>query len=276
MYIYTHIYTCNTKTQHTQIVIARYNEGLAWMKQKPFAGTHAIIYNKGINNNFYHDPTVSQVVDLENIGRESHTYLYHIVNNYHKLADITIFLPGSSDHIYKIQQATKLMHDIEKYDSAVITDALLRPYGIKKYFYDFEIDKYTATDTDNLIINPESSLERSQIHPFGKWFEKHFRNLFVKYNVFSGILSIDKRDILQHPISYYQDFMRELTTPNPEVGHYLERSWLAVFHPLNQTLVIPAKSNNKKNKSLKKTNTHSKMKKKRKTQKRKRKIKVSH
>jgi Protein of unknown function (DUF3431) len=29
---------------------------------------------------------------LENIGREAHTYLYHICNNYRLLSDVTVFV----------------------------------------------------------------------------------------------------------------------------------------------------------------------------------------
>jgi hypothetical protein len=35
---------------------------------------------------------------LENIGREAHTYLYHICNNYRLLSDVTVFVQGD---VYK-------------------------------------------------------------------------------------------------------------------------------------------------------------------------------
>ena len=65
----------------TEIVIARYNEDLSWLN-KIDKNIKITIYNKGNNNiNF-------PFIQLPNIGRESHTYLYHIINNYDNLADI--------------------------------------------------------------------------------------------------------------------------------------------------------------------------------------------
>ena len=69
----------------TQIVVARYNENINWLI--PFKDI-ALIYNKG-NNNI--DANYFNIINLKNVGRESHTYLYHIVNNYDNLAKNTIF-----------------------------------------------------------------------------------------------------------------------------------------------------------------------------------------
>ena len=72
-----------------QLVISRYGENLDWlMKWKD--EFDIIVYNKGekIDNNNY------TVVELPNYGRESQTYLHHIVENYDSLYDGTIFLQG--------------------------------------------------------------------------------------------------------------------------------------------------------------------------------------
>jgi hypothetical protein len=55
------------------IVIARYNENIDWAL--PYDDI-AIVYNKG-NNDI---PYFSNRFDIQNIGREGHTYLYHILN----------------------------------------------------------------------------------------------------------------------------------------------------------------------------------------------------
>ena len=57
---------------------------------------------------------IKEVIKLKNIGREGHTYLSHIINNYDKLADITIFLPGSADSSNKYNRSKKLVYKIEK------------------------------------------------------------------------------------------------------------------------------------------------------------------
>jgi hypothetical protein len=76
-----------------QIVVSRYNEDITWLL--PFKEI-TIIYNKGDNHNLLNKFTTIQ---LENVGRESHTYLYHIIKNYDNLADKTIFFQGKIDEI---------------------------------------------------------------------------------------------------------------------------------------------------------------------------------
>jgi len=79
---YTH------KDPKTDIIVARYNESLEWCK--PYASM-CIVYNKGdpLKNNFG-----LKVRQLTNVGRESHTYLSHIIYNWDTLNDYTVFLQG--------------------------------------------------------------------------------------------------------------------------------------------------------------------------------------
>ena len=71
-----------------KIVVAKYKEDISWTTSLP-----CIIYNK---DSSVEDP---QYITLPNIGREAHTYLYHIVSNYDNLDDYTIFVQGNPfDH----------------------------------------------------------------------------------------------------------------------------------------------------------------------------------
>ena len=64
-----------------EIVVARYNETLGWLNEYPFNQFKYIIYNKGDNYTFV-KTGVQQIINLENVGRCDHTYLYHIIENY--------------------------------------------------------------------------------------------------------------------------------------------------------------------------------------------------
>jgi hypothetical protein len=72
------------------VVIARYNENIDWVQSIK----HKIcIYNKGTDN------VTLKYFPLQNVGREAHTYLHHIVTNYDHLDDHTVFLQGNpTDH----------------------------------------------------------------------------------------------------------------------------------------------------------------------------------
>lgn len=63
-------------------MIARYKEDVSWLKR--LSGYRVYVYNK-----FY-----KEGLQLPNIGREAHTYVHHIVENYEKLDTISIFLQG--------------------------------------------------------------------------------------------------------------------------------------------------------------------------------------
>jgi hypothetical protein len=197
-----------------QIVVARYNENIEWLI--PFKDI-AIIYNKGnkdiILNNF-------NTVYLDNIGRESHTYLYHIINNYDNLANKTIFFQGKiNDH------------------------PILE---IEDYFND-EIDfigKSKLLNIDNL---------KNNIKHFGKWkndyqtgkmkksnytpYDWIFNIIGIKNNkqfikvIWGANFSVSKELILKKPKSFYENIIKFVDNHfNPEEGHYLERSWYLIFN----------------------------------------------
>jgi len=221
-----------------EIIISRYNESLDWITSEPFNQYNLIIYNKGQNSNFNKPDNVKKIVDLPNVGKCDHTYLYHIVENYDNLADITIFLPGSCEMDYKNTKAKKLLNIIQEHNNAVFLYDTISP-NIKNDFYDFSLNDWITSNTTNKQINPESSLELSKIRPFGKWYEDIFGEITIQYMTYFGIFSVSKKDILQHPKEYYENLISQLNrSSNPEVGHYFERAWVAVFYPMNSTIFI--------------------------------------
>lgn len=94
-----------------ELVLARYEEDVSWARMY---STIATVYNKGKSRVFIDRADAvargARVVDLDNVGRESHSLLVHIVNNYDKnasgldvgpkhrwpgLAELTVFAHGS-------------------------------------------------------------------------------------------------------------------------------------------------------------------------------------
>jgi hypothetical protein len=213
-------FTCNI-----ELVIARYNEDLEWLKKKKFKYP-TTIYNKGNNDNFY-KPKGCKVIKLQNVGRESHSYLYHVVNNYDKLPKLTLFLPGSADDKRKIKWVNKVVNNIKK--EAKTTFPAQEHGDIKKKFYNFELDNWESTHELNNKANSEKKLFPATIRPFGKWYEAHF-DKNVKYSGYGGIFAVSDSHIKQYNKQYYNKLLNESgVSSNPEVGHYFERAWVAVF-----------------------------------------------
>ena len=211
------------------IVIARYNEKLEWLSEEPFSKHKVLVYNKGVNEDFF---PVENVVRLENVGRCDHTYLYHIVNHYDDLTDIIIFLPGSVN--IKMEKSKTMVQKIDETQKAVF---LSTPTN-KSDLYHFKLDEWMASSPENNSINNESKLELARIRPFGEWFQSKFGDYDMTHVSYGGILSVSKKDVLQHPKSFYEDLLEELShTSNPEVGHYVERSWQAIFS-MKDTLIV--------------------------------------
>jgi len=75
-----------------ELVISRYNEDLTWLRDLP--GTQSDVCAKVYNKGHPLPPTFVGVTELPNVGREAHTYLHHIIENYETLADYTVFLQG--------------------------------------------------------------------------------------------------------------------------------------------------------------------------------------
>lgn len=67
-----------------------YNENIEWLNSEM---SNCIIYNKCNKLNIYNE------ILLENLGRESETYLHYIITNYYNLPDVVVFTQAIiSDH----------------------------------------------------------------------------------------------------------------------------------------------------------------------------------
>jgi hypothetical protein len=224
--------TGNIPNEDINIIVSRYNEDLKWTLEYPYNKYKYIVYNKG-NNAIFEKTNVKEIINIPNVGRESHTYLYHIIKNYDNLTKINVFLPGScNSYAYnKKRRTTILFNEIEKVNNSIIIGA--KHNNVKKELYNFGMTSYKSTTDDNFKENPERKLQLSKIRPYGKWYDNKFPDIDIQYIPYSGIIAISKNHILQHPKKYYENLIEELRySSNPEVGHFFERSWVAIFYPM--------------------------------------------
>lgn len=91
--------------KNLDIVVSRYDENLEWCK--PYADM-CVVYNKGepLKNNFGY-----KIRHLKNVGRESHTYLSHIVCNWESMNEYTLFVQGG--HIGHGQEKPHMFEGID-------------------------------------------------------------------------------------------------------------------------------------------------------------------
>jgi hypothetical protein len=73
----------------TTIVISHYKENLDWVNDIDTQKTNIIVIDKGESNSVSF-PTIQ----VQNIGREAHSFILYIVEHYDTLTEYTIFLQG--------------------------------------------------------------------------------------------------------------------------------------------------------------------------------------
>lgn len=220
------------------VVVARYNESLSWLNEYPFSQFEYIVYNKGDNDNFV-KTNVKQIVNLPNVGRCDHTYLYHIINNYKNLTNIVVFFPGSVDIPNKKCLAIRILDNIINSNYKKASFIANYYHSIQNHYRNFKIDHYGGTHHENIIKNNESRLLPCKIRPYGNWYNFFFGNVNAHLVALSGVFSVDKRDIIQHDLDRYEKLISTVSLhSNPEAGHYIERSWGVIFYPFNYTLKI--------------------------------------
>ncbi|OAP60624.1 hypothetical protein AYL99_05626 [Fonsecaea erecta] len=226
------------------LVIASYNECLTWLSTYSSLAT---VYSKG---ELPPDPSIfREVKALPNWGRESHTYLHHIVHNYDNLAEVTLFLQGN---IHDTNDGTPAHTDLTL-DEIVgmakrltdLPDVLgqtpqgVLPLGKVNSFADWDGVKYLP----GWIERRGKGLRRSQYSPAQFWnhivngtadeMDPHWTPPPAEIKWTQGALfAVTRQTIQRHPITVYErayNYFHSLADVNPEEGHYMERFWLGLF-----------------------------------------------
>lgn len=226
-----------------EVVISRYNEDLNWLTDNPFNKYNYIVYNKGENDNYFKSDKFKKEIKLKNVGRESHTYLTHIIDNYdnNQLSDFTIFVPGSVELDHKYERTKRLFIEAGNNVNSDLFSCTLFDQPVKDKYYDFQIDQYLSTNKNNAENNVDSNVIMSDIRPYGKWYEHTFKDANSKSTCFTqnAIFGLTKETILKKPKSYYIDLVKQVSDhSNHETGHFFERSWETVFFPYSSVKYV--------------------------------------
>jgi hypothetical protein len=192
-----------------RIVVARYNENVEWTLQFP----NVTIYNKG-------EPLGGDYteISLPNVGREGHTYYKHIIDNYDKLDDYTVFLQGNPfDHSPNIISA---LYTILSYYTS---DNLKTDYGILS-------EHYFETNLSGCEVHYRT---RNEIIPMQQVYQHLFneRRENVRYIVGAGAqFIVSKEQILKRPREFYEKIVKLLEYDNnPIEGFVIERLHCIIF-----------------------------------------------
>lgn len=212
-------------------MISYYKEDLDWVHEYanlPFRRIY--IYNKGPGTPTIDLPHIE--IPLPNIGRCDHTYLYHIVEKYHTLAPVTIFTTGSASLPHKKEQLQFTVSKVVETRTSVFQGHHHNDVGNE--LYEFRLHAWRSTHENNKETGTsQDALYPSSIQPFGKWYTTTFPGVTANFVSYLGVFAISREHVYQHTLDYYQRLLDQFPNhSNPEVGHYFERSWVAVFSPI--------------------------------------------
>lgn len=248
-------------TQCVQLVVSRFEEDVSWLQDVVAAlVSHMFVvtvyvYDKGATD--LDDRTRSILEDLPrvavhqarlpNVGRESHTYLEHVVRmrikknkDRQESSCVTVFLQGRmDDHLPRSHASLSLFVVSMVQDAAQSllgessNHACHTQYGPFNAVPGLKVSMYPGVGDSGLDL--------------GAWFSAHIRPwqwdsvagtgpTWWQHGVFAIRTCRTLTSCGRVDDAYYRALRAQVDWHvNPEAGHFFERSWYFVFPPLDQS-----------------------------------------
>lgn len=182
----------NIYTPTIGVVVARYKENIDWLSDLKH---NIYLYEKG---------DVGNGVKLINVGREAHTYLYHIVDKYNRLEDFVVFLQGNP------------------FDHGVINTDHINNLILENHFIPL-----------NGVI---SGCIYNESHGKIPYFcEEHGIDIkhtdIVRFTPGAQFV-VSREKIKKNSLSFYEKLLNTMTitNSNPNEAHIMERLWGYIFN----------------------------------------------
>jgi hypothetical protein len=206
-----------------EVVIAAYDKDYNWINQLD-SDVKVTVYKKGF------EPLPNEILIEPNVGRDVHTFFYHLVNNYNNLSDYTFF---SQDYPFDhVENYISLINGDEKLWFEHARQSINGCWFFNTDYYTFLCDK---TGLPNSVIIDDLSLK---IWPTGEWIEMNleptWHQLFnmpcPDYFAFTpaGHFCISREQVLKKPIEYYKIILNILET-DPNSPWVIERLESYIF-----------------------------------------------
>jgi hypothetical protein len=250
-------YTGDTfNTNELTLVVARHEEDVQWTEAYSDICT---LYNKGDSKP---NASLPFIIKLENIGREGHTYLYHIVSNYESLSQSVVFTQADPfphnptilcaidaiEQTRSIQPLGYIYSDTIPSKEVVKAAARETDYGLKYMvtkinrnlqivdpvpFHDKGINEFIE---DHKYIYPRQA-HMSLVNAFLERCKMPLHSCQTEFDSlipfsFAGLLKVNREVIRVNSKDLYKNILRELTLIHPQGGlngYILERVWLYIF-----------------------------------------------
>ena len=199
-----------------RFVVARYKENVDWVLElvSRFPGSKCTIYNKGPSIRMVLGTSTS-VLEIKTVGRESHTYLYHIIKNYESDEDqITVFLQG---HPFDHCKGSELFDRVLSGVSYLAMGSGFENIGTQLITIDGGVPTFHMKIKDDL--------EKTSMDLFDKSLPERF-----KFSA-GALFATTRASISKRPLSFYKKAITFLDSEvNPIRGFCFERLWSLIFN----------------------------------------------
>jgi hypothetical protein len=181
------------------VVVARYREDISWLSDPVFSAYNVLVYNKYEQTGLV----------LPNVGRESHTYVHHIVQKFDRLADITAFVQGDPfGHCYTILKDMHGLPFVKKFEPL----SHHKPVG---YVCDF--DGFPHHGGLPLRSDYQFLFQRPPVSPGVRFFP-------------GAMFAVPKELIRARSLEFYVRLLARLCDPSEiPLGFTMERLWPLVL-----------------------------------------------
>jgi hypothetical protein len=216
-----------------EIVVARYMEDLENLTSlSPHLQDATVtVYNKGRSDDRY--------LSLPNVGKCDHTYMYHIVNRYDSLADVTVFVPASSYLPHKKWRLLRILKEVfENNRKTYLMTEQTAPLQLWMLGF-LKKSEYNTTASENVCS--VNTVSPATPRPFANWYKHHLEDVVgpLEYPTLLGIFATSKETIRRHPRKFYEQLLIQLENDmSPEAGFFLERSYHSIFRPAESEMQV--------------------------------------
>lgn len=212
---------CAQSDKACALVLAQYNEDVAWAAAWA-AELDVFVYSKG---GMPPPAFEKHHIPLPNVGREAHTYLTHIIDNYDRLHEVTIFLQGRIDDVeaYRAHQMRKYIEPARQFGFSASHLRVVQPPHWNDIKF-LEMPKYAPKIRSG-------ALRRSINGSLLEYAHRYFGKMpLLAVSSYCGCFAASRAAIQQRPKEFYETLRATVDShADPEEAHFLERLWAHMF-----------------------------------------------
>ena len=224
------------------VVVAHFREHLGWIKPYlPYMGTlhlyckEASMCTYGLPEGEWRKDRL-KITMLPNVGRESHSYLTHVVKHYAHLADRTVFTMASinanpvrwwSFNAAFRRNASLPIYKAPEGETEAICDFSIGNDGVAYSMGDgYDALKVSRTHADEVVRTGHQNVRSWLIAHTGLDLAHHDQRLCTDPKSHGAIFTATKAQLRQYPRKMYQKLLQENSRGDLiEAGYFMERLW---------------------------------------------------